>query len=110
MTDSTTGGDRPLAKPSVQIENDRVIVTEWRFPPGSHTGWHRHNHDYVVVPITTGELHIFDGKATVPAPLKHWMLLAIGSMYNTRNADGERAQVRHDFADALLAPYRIMGV
>lgn len=48
--------------------------------------------------------------ATVPAPLKQWMLLAIGSMYNTRNADGERAQVRHDFADALLAPYRIMGV
>lgn len=48
--------------------------------------------------------------ADVPAPLKHWMLLAIGSMYNTRNADGERAQVRHDFADALLAPYRIMGV
>src|SRR4029450_8039096 len=61
---------RPLAKPTVQVENDRVIVTEWRFPPGSHTGWHRHNHDYVVVPVTTGELHIFDGKTTVPAPLR----------------------------------------
>lgn len=48
--------------------------------------------------------------ADVPAPLKHWMLLAIGSMYNTRNADGERAQVGHDFADALLAPYRVIGV
>ena len=61
---------RPLAKPTIQVENDRVIVTEWRFPPGGHTGWHRHMHDYVVVPITTGELHIFDGKATVPAPLR----------------------------------------
>ncbi len=61
--------ERPLAKPSVQVENDRVIVTEWRFPPGGHTGWHRHNHDYVVVPVTTGELHIYDGKTTVPAPL-----------------------------------------
>ena len=50
--------------------NDRVIVTEWRFPPGGHTGWHRHNHDYVVVPVTTGELHVFDGKTTVPAPLR----------------------------------------
>lgn len=48
--------------------------------------------------------------ADVPAPLKHWMLLAIGSMYNTRNADGERVQVPHDFADALLAPYRVIGV
>ena len=44
-----------LAKPTVQVENDRVIVTEWRFPPGGHTGWHKHMHDYVVVPITTGE-------------------------------------------------------
>jgi mannose-6-phosphate isomerase-like protein (cupin superfamily) len=65
-----TEKDRPLAKPTIQVENDRVIVTEWRFPPGGHTGWHRHMHDYVVVPITSGELHIFDGKATVPAPLR----------------------------------------
>lgn len=62
--------DRPLAKPTLQLENDRVIVTEWRFPPGSHTGWHTHMHDYVVVPVTTGELHIEDGKSTVPAPLR----------------------------------------
>jgi beta-alanine degradation protein BauB len=62
--------DRPLAKPTVQIENDSVLVTEWKFPPGGHTGWHKHMHDYVVVPVTTGELHIFDGKQTVPAPLR----------------------------------------
>ncbi len=62
--------DRPLAKPTLQLENDRVIVTEWRFSPGSHTGWHTHMHDYVVVPVTTGELHIEDGKSTVPAPLR----------------------------------------
>lgn len=47
---------RPLATPTVQVENERVIVTEWRFPPGSHTGRHRHAHDYVVVPLTTGRL------------------------------------------------------
>ena len=47
-----------------------MIVTEWRFPPGGHTGWHRHNHDYVVVPVTTGELQIYDGRTTVPAPLR----------------------------------------
>ena len=60
----------PLAKPTVQVENEGVIVTEWRFPPGGHTGWHRHNHDYVVVPLTTGELQIFDGQKTIPAPLR----------------------------------------
>ena len=38
------------------LESDRVIVTEWRFAPGAHTGWHRHAYDYVVVPMTSGPL------------------------------------------------------
>ena len=33
-----------------------MIVTEWRFAPGAHTGWHVHAYDYVVVPLTTGSL------------------------------------------------------
>ncbi len=38
------------------LETDRVIVTEWRFAPGAHTGWHRHAYDYIVVPMTSGAL------------------------------------------------------
>jgi beta-alanine degradation protein BauB len=52
---------RPAAQPTVQIDNERVIVTEWRFAPGAATGWHRHGYDYVVVPMTTGNLTIDDG-------------------------------------------------
>ena len=47
---------RPKATPTVRIDNERVIVTEYRFTPGAETGWHRHGHDYVVVPLTTGKL------------------------------------------------------
>jgi quercetin dioxygenase-like cupin family protein len=47
---------RPAAIPTVQIDNDQVKVTEWRFPPGGETGWHRHAMYYVVVPQTTGAL------------------------------------------------------
>ena len=47
---------RPQAVPSRQIDNDRVIVTQWSFAPGAETGWHTHGHDYVVVPTTDGEL------------------------------------------------------
>jgi quercetin dioxygenase-like cupin family protein len=47
---------RAQAIPTVQIENERVIVTEWRFAPGAETGWHTHGHDYVVVPMTHGTL------------------------------------------------------
>jgi quercetin dioxygenase-like cupin family protein len=45
-----------LAEPTVQIDNDTVRVTEWRFAPGAATGYHRHEYDYVVVPMTTGRL------------------------------------------------------
>ena len=47
---------RPRAVPTALIDNERTITTEWRFAPGAETGWHRHGHDYVVVPMTTGEL------------------------------------------------------
>jgi beta-alanine degradation protein BauB len=53
---------RPAAIPRVQVDNQRVLVTEWRFAPGAETTWHRHSYDYVVVPLTTGKLQIDDGK------------------------------------------------
>lgn len=46
------------AVPTVQIDDATVRVTEWRFAPGAATGWHRHEHPYVVVPMTTGRLAI----------------------------------------------------
>ena len=41
---------------TARIDNERVRVTEWRFAPGATTGSHRHEYDYVVVPMTTGRL------------------------------------------------------
>src|ERR1043165_804871 len=46
------------AVPTVQLENDHLRVTEWRFAPGAATGWHRHGYDYVVVPVVDGELEL----------------------------------------------------
>jgi len=46
------------AKATRIIDNDRVIVTEYRFAPGANTGWHRHAHDYVVVPLMDGRLKL----------------------------------------------------
>ena len=49
------------AKAKVVIENNRTRVTEWRFPDrGDNTGWHRHEFDYVVVPLFDGVLEIVD--------------------------------------------------
>ncbi|MEK9720580.1 MAG: cupin domain-containing protein [Quisquiliibacterium sp.] len=52
------------AVPTVQIDNERVIVTEWRFAPGADTGHHVHQHDYVVVPMTTGTLRLVEPEGT----------------------------------------------
>jgi len=50
------GEKRPPARARRQIETDRIRVTEWRFAPGAATGHHRHEFDYVVVPLTSGRL------------------------------------------------------
>lgn len=50
--------NRPKAVASTQIDNERVIVTEWRFSPGAETGWHKHGYDYIVVPGMNGSLLI----------------------------------------------------
>ena len=52
------------ATPTLQIDNDRVIVTKWSFAPGADTGHHVHGHDYVVVPLTTGKLRLVEPTGT----------------------------------------------
>jgi len=77
------------AQPTVQIDNERVRVTEWRFAPGAATGWHRHELDYVVVPMTTGQLRLVDG-----AGESHLAELTAGRSYF------REAGVEHDVINA----------
>ena|SRR5690242_8688169 len=65
----------PSAVPTVQVDNERVRVTEWRFAPGAQTGWHRHELDYVVVPMTTGRLRLDNGTS------ESFAELVIGTSY-----------------------------
>ncbi|MGH8640006.1 MAG: cupin, partial [Burkholderiales bacterium] len=58
------------AIPTVQIDNERVIVTEWCFAPGAETEYHVHAHDYVVVPMTTGTLRLVEPTGTREVELK----------------------------------------
>lgn len=63
MCDGATTG---TAVPTVLIDNARTRVTEWRFGGrGDNTGWHRHDYDYVVVPIQDGVLEITGEDGTV---------------------------------------------
>jgi quercetin dioxygenase-like cupin family protein len=81
------------AQATVQIDNARVRVTEWRFAPGAHTGHHRHDLDYVVVPMSTGRLLIRDAGGE-----RHADLVA-GQPY------ARAAGVEHDVINAGAQPF-----
>lgn len=48
--------EREKSVATLKIDELHVRVTEHRFAPGAETGWHRHDHDYVVVPMLDGQL------------------------------------------------------
>jgi len=48
--------------------------------------------------------------AKVPAPIRHWIKLALTDMYERRGRSEERPAVPQDFADALLDEYKIWAV
>ncbi len=64
------------ATSTVQIDNDRVRVTEWRFSPSAETGIHIHEMDYVIVPIVSGRLKLVE-----PDGAEHIAELTAGVSY-----------------------------
>jgi len=83
------------AKSDVQIDNDEVRVTEWRLEPGSATGHHRHEMDYVIVPVSNSDMTIIapDGTRSVSK-------LQVGKSY-FRKA-GVEHDVRNDTAEPIV--------
>jgi ketosteroid isomerase-like protein/quercetin dioxygenase-like cupin family protein len=85
-----------VAEAVVHIDDDRFKVTEWRFAPGAETGWHRHRHDYVIVPLTDGTLVLdLPGGDRAEAQLRH------GLPYSRR--EGVEHNVTNGSASAPLA-------
>jgi quercetin dioxygenase-like cupin family protein len=66
MTQEAPG---PRPDRTVQIENEKVLVVMWRFPPGACLDWHRHEYDYVVVPLTSGNLTVSNSAGRAEAKL-----------------------------------------
>ncbi|MDF3341756.1 cupin domain-containing protein [Mycolicibacterium septicum] len=42
----------------VQLENEWFRVTRWTINPGGAIPMHRHDHEYVVVPLVTDTMHV----------------------------------------------------
>ena len=67
---------------TIHIDNERVLIKEWRFKPGQETGRHRHEHDFVVLPRTAGRLLLVTSEG------ESYRDIAAGSCY-TRSAGTE---------------------
>lgn len=52
-----------------RVVNETVRLTEWQFAPGAETGHHRHDYDYVVVPLCDGTLRIVSAEGESTAAL-----------------------------------------
>lgn len=89
---------RPAAVATLQIDNPRIRVTEWRFAPGAATGFHRHEFDYCVVPLATGKLRI-ESKAGVSEAE-----LVLGRSY------AREAGVEHDVINANAYEFAFVEV
>jgi len=96
MCNSSVG----TAVPTVQIENETVRVTRWDFAKkGDNTGWHRHGHDYVVVPLFDGALDVKGPDGTITkAPMQ------IGASY------ARGAGVEHDVINANDYPVAFVEI
>ena len=83
---------RAKAEPTTFIDNEQVIVTRWDFAEGAETGWHRHGHDYVIVPLGDGVLELEEpGGAMRRAELKDGVpyFRAEGVEHNVINGSGK---------------------
>jgi quercetin dioxygenase-like cupin family protein len=86
------------AKAIKHIENDRVIVTEYRFGPEDNTGWHRHEYDYVIVPLMDGRLRLVTREGENFAEMKK------GAPYF------RKAGVEHDVVNATEGDYAFIEI
>ena len=97
----------PRAVPTVQVDNEMVRITEWRFAPGASTGHHRHEYPYVVVPMTTGRLALTSaaGAATGDLVIGQAYYRPAGAEHDVRNANAfEFVFVEIELKTPTLAP------
>ncbi|HLJ01009.1 MAG TPA: cupin domain-containing protein [Bradyrhizobium sp.] len=83
------------AMSDVQVDTAEVRVTRWRLAPGSATGHHIHEMDYVIVPVTAGEL-------TIIAPNGERSKAQLGAGQSYFRKAGVEHDVRNESASEIV--------
>lgn len=90
------------AIPTVLSEDARARVTRWEFPPGTATGFHRHEYDYLVIPVSGGEFLIVGQNGAESAMTQvagETYARPAGVEHDVRNAGGFAVFVEIEFLD-----------
>lgn len=87
------------AEATVQEDNERVRVVRWHFAPGTETGWHRHGHDYIVVPSIGGILTMIGADGA-----RHDAVMTAGVSYF------RRIGVEHNVVNLSDAPVEFVEI
>lgn len=90
---------RPEATANQLHDDDRVRVTRFEFAPGEETGWHQHQYDYVVTPVT--DCHML---LELPDGTSQQASLAAGEAYH------RSAGVNHNVVNAGDRPMSFVEV
>jgi quercetin dioxygenase-like cupin family protein len=83
-----------IAQSTVIADTDHVRVTRWEFHDGDDTGHHRHEFDYVVVPVTGGSFSVVDNDGATHDMVQEAAtpyLGAAGTEHNVINTGGRTA-------------------
>ena len=82
------------AQARTDVDDERIRITTWTFgEDGDNTGWHVHEYDYIVVPVTGGTFVVTD-----PDGATHELTQHAGSPYLGSTG------TEHDVVNATGAP------
>ncbi len=84
----------PTASSTTGADDDRVRITTWTFEDGQDTGHHRHEYDYIVVPISGGKFAITELDGTTREMTQRAGVAYLGragTEHNVTNRSGRAA-------------------
>jgi beta-alanine degradation protein BauB len=88
------------ARATTVVDDERVRITTWTFDAdGAAIGWHVHEYDYIVVPVTGGTFTV-----TTPDGATHELAQEAGSPYLGS------AGTEHDVVNASGAPAEFVEI
>lgn len=66
---SENGSTAGTATVEVVEDGERVRIVRYILAPGASTGWHRHEHDYVIVPYDDMRVRVTSASGVVEAAM-----------------------------------------